>query len=255
MLSVNDTANYILFLFKRNFCPWSLRCFIRRLNGVEISTFELEILVSEILSTSKWNSSSSRICVWNFSSFSILANNIIMTNGKFDESAFWEIFEIVCTKLWGEKYRLRKIQMTSKLSHKPWNKPHLHSREWLRNNKTEKQIHMQWIFLISCTTEDLGWKESGLRTKRGKKGGVYLVENARWIFAKCGIYLHLLVFSDRKIQGFSIVLLSVNLSIRSIIRYFPVTVNPRKRLFSGIYRSVNTWRMSCLPVFTDVFPV
>ena len=154
-----------------------------------------------------------------------------MTNGKFDESAFWEIFEIVCTKLWGEKYRLRKIQMTSKLSHKPWNKPHLHSREWLRNNKTEKQIHMQWIFLISCTTEDLGWKESGLRTKRGKKGGVYLVENARWIFAKCGIYLHLLVFSDRKIQGFSIVLLSVNLSIRSIIRYFPITVIPENACF------------------------
>ena len=67
--------------------------------------------------------------------------------------------------------------------------------------------------------------------------------------------LHLLVFTDRKIQGFPIVLLSVNLSIRSIIRYFPVTVNPRKHMFSGIYRSVDTWRMSCLPVFTDVFRV
>ena len=121
--------------------------------------------------------------------------------------------------------------------------------------KPKKKIHMQWVFLISCTTEDLGWEESGLRTKHGKKGGVYLVENALWSFAKWGICLHLLVFSDRKIQGFSIVLLSVNLSIRSIIRYFPITVNPGKRLFSGIERSVNSWRMTCLPVFTDVFPV
>ena len=70
-----------------------------------------------------------------------------------------------------------------------------------------------------------------------------------------GSSLHLLVFTGRKIQGFPIVLLSVNLSIRSIIRYFPITVNLGKRLFSGIYRSVNTWQMSCLPVFTDVFPV
>ena len=31
--------------------------------------------------------------------------------------------------------------------------------------------------------------------------------------------------------------------------------NPGKRLFSGIERSVNSWRMTCLPVFTDVFPV
>ena len=100
-------------------------------------------------------------------------------------------------------------------------------------------------------------REKWLLAPRGfihtaKKGGFYLVENARWIYAKSGICLHFLVFTDRKIQGFPIVLLSVNLSIRSIIRYFPITVNPRKRLFSGIYRSVNTWRMSCLPVFTDV---
>ena len=65
----------------------------------------------------------------------------------------------------------------------------------------------------------------------------------------------LLVFTDRKIRGFPIVLLSVNSSIHSIIRYFPITVNAGKRMFSGIHRSVNTWRMSCLPVFTDVFPV
>ena len=89
----------------------------------------------------------------------------------------------------------------------------------------------------------------------GKKGGVYLVENARWIYAKRGICLHLLVFTDRKIQGFPIVLLSVNSSIRSIIPYFPITVNAGKRMFSGICRSVNTWRMSCLPVFTHVFRV
>ena len=55
-----------------------------------------------------------------------------------------------------------------------------------------------------------------------------------------GSSLHLLVFTDRKIQGFPIVLLSVNLSISCIIRYFPITVNLGKRLFSGIYRSVNT---------------
>ena len=63
------------------------------------------------------------------------------------------------------------------------------------------------------------WQETN--NNHGKKGDVYLVENARWIYAKCGICLHLLVFTDRKIQGFRIVLLSVNLSIRSIIRNFP----------------------------------
>ena len=62
------------------------------------------------------------------------------------------------------------------------------------------------------------------------------------------------MFTDRKIHSFPIVLLPVNLSIRSIIQYFPITVNAGKRMFSGICRSVNTWRMSCLPVFTDVFP-
>ena len=88
----------------------------------------------------------------------------------------------------------------------------------------------------------------------GKKGGVYLVENARCIDAKRGIGLHLLVLNDRKIKGFPIVLLSGNSSIRSIIRYFLITVNAGKRMFSAIYRFVNTSRMSCLPVFTDVFP-
>ena len=93
------------------------------------------------------------------------------------------------------------------------------------------------------------------RLIHGKKGGVYLVENVRCIYAKCGICLRLLVFTDRKIQGFPTVLLSVNLSIRSIILCFPIAVNPGKPMFSGIHQSVNTWRMSCLPVFTDVFPL
>ena len=39
------------------------------------------------------------------------------------------------------------------------------------------------------------------------------------------------MFTDRKIQGFPIVFLSVNLSIRSIIWYFPITVNPEKACF------------------------
>ena len=51
----------------------------------------------------------------------------------------------------------------------------------------------------------------------GKNGGVYHVENALWIYAKCGICFHLLVFTNRKIEGFPIVLPSVNLSIRFII--------------------------------------
>ena len=45
----------------------------------------------------------------------------------------------------------------------------------------------------------------------GKKGGVYL-------YAKRGVCLHLLVFINRKIHGFPIVLLSANSSIRSIIQ-------------------------------------
>ena len=48
------------------------------------------------------------------------------------------------------------------------------------------------------------------------------------------------MFTDWKIQGFPIGLLSVNLNIRSFIRYFPIAVNPGKRMFSGIYRSVDT---------------
>ena len=48
--------------------------------------------------------------------------------------------------------------------------------------------------------------------------------------------LTFMVFTDRKIQSFPIVLLSVNLSIRSIIRCFSIAVNPGKRMFSGIYR-------------------
>ena len=46
--------------------------------------------------------------------------------------------------------------------------------------------------------------------------------------------LHLLVFTDRNTQGFPIVLLSMNFSIRSIVRYFPIAVNPGKRMFPGI---------------------
>ena len=79
-----------------------------------------------------------------------------------------------------------------------------------------------------------------------QKGGVYLVENARWIYVKRGIYLHLLVFTDRKIQGFPIVFLSVNSSIRSIIRYFPITVNAGKRMFS--------WNLPSFSLVTGIFP-
>ena len=35
----------------------------------------------------------------------------------------------------------------------------------------------------------------------GKKGGVYLLENARWIYAKRGVCVHLLVFTNRR-KGF-----------------------------------------------------
>ena len=48
---------------------------------------------------------------------------------------------------------------------------------------------------------------AGAGTRRdlihGKKGGVYLVENARWIYAKRGICLHLLVFLRSENPRFS----------------------------------------------------
>ena len=62
----------------------------------------------------------------------------------------------------------------------------------------------------------------------------------------------LLFFGRSWFDIFPIVLLSGNSSIRS---QFSITVNAGKRLFCGIYQSVNTWRMSCLPVFIDVLPV
>ena len=82
-----------------------------------------------------------------------------------------------------------------------------------------------------------------------KYNGVYFVENVRWIYAKCGICLHLLVFTDRKIQGFPIV---DTLILRpQFVWYFFqlfgcrgrgirvfVPLSTGKRLFSGIYRSV-----------------
>ena len=89
----------------------------------------------------------------------------------------------------------------------------------------------------------------------GKKGGIcmYLMENTWWIYAKCGICLHLLVFTDGKIQGFPIVLLWGNLSIRSLSGIFPLRWIPENACcLHGIYRSVNTWRMHMPCLFACV---
>lgn len=76
------------------------------INGVEILIFELVILVLEILSMLKWNLSFFRICVWRFFRFLFRLIILLWKMEKFDKSVFWEIFEIVCIKLWGEKYWL-----------------------------------------------------------------------------------------------------------------------------------------------------
>ena len=58
----------------------------------------------------------------------------------------------------------------------------------------------------------------------------------------------------RKIQSFPRVFVSVNWSIRSIIRQFSVAVNAGKPTFSGVHRAVNTRTTSCIPGVYWSFP-
>ena len=82
------------------------------------------------------------------------------------------------------------------------------------------------------------------------------LENDRLTLENAAFCVHLLAFSDRKIRGFPFVFLTVNSSIRSIIRQFSTTVNNRKTSrFTGVHRMVNALKTHCFPLFCRSFPV
>ena len=145
--------------------------------------------------------------------------------------------------------------MTRKLSHKPRNKPHLHSREWLRNNKTEKENSHAVSFSNFLHNRRFGMRRVWV---------AYQTRQKRWRLpcrkraVKFRKMRHLLTFTGvqrsenpRFFNCFAVGEFEYSFHYPVFSHYG----NPGKRLFSGIERSVNSWRMTCLPVFTDVFPV
>ena len=82
------------------------------------------------------------------------------------------------------------------------------------------------------------------------------LENHRLTLQNAAFCVHWLAFSHRKIRGFPFVFMTVNSSIRSIIRQFSTTVNSRKTSrFNGVHRMVNALKTHCFPLFCRSFPV
>ena len=89
-----------------------------------------------------------------------------------------------------------------------------------------------------------------------KMSVVTRLENNWLTLENAASFVHLLAFSDGKIQGFLFVFQPVNLSFRFIIRHFSITVNNRKTSrFLGVHCLVITVKTDCFPLFYWHFPV